>query len=71
MAFYYGMPSQRIWSTSDISKTVTLEKGQVLHLKWVLNGKAWTAEELDGSSAIEVIKNDFKELTKELPPTAP
>ena len=50
------------WSTSDITKTVSIHKGQVIHLSLFENGKTWTTKESDGSSALATITSDFKEL---------
>jgi hypothetical protein len=58
-----GGPS-RSWSTSSISKMISIEKGQVIHLSLSQNGKTWTAKESDGSSAIATIHSDFKDLAK-------
>ena len=51
------------WSTSDITKIVSIAKGQVIHLFLSENGRTWTAKEADGSSALATIASDFKELT--------
>jgi hypothetical protein len=51
------------WSTSDITKTISVDKGQVIHLSLSGNGKTWTAKESDGSSALATITSDFKDLT--------
>jgi hypothetical protein len=51
------------WSTSDITKTVSISKGQVIHLSLSENGKTWTATESDGSSALATIASDFRDLT--------
>lgn len=58
-----GGPSKS-WSTSDITKTISIAKGQVVHLSLSQNGKSWTAKESDGSSAIATIHSDFKDLAK-------
>lgn len=52
----------RSWSTSDITKTIQISKGQVIHLSLSKDGKTWMAEESDGSSALAAIKSDFNEL---------
>jgi hypothetical protein len=52
------------WSTSNITKKITIAKGQVIHLVGGSTGNNWTATERDGSSAIGVITSDFKDLTK-------
>jgi len=54
----------RSWSTSDITKTISLRKGQVIHLSLSGDGRSWTAKESDGSSALAVITSDFKELAE-------
>lgn len=51
------------WSTSDISKMISIRKGQVVHLSVSGNGKTWTAKESDGSSALTTITSDFRDLT--------
>lgn len=51
------------WSTSDITKTVSINKGQIIHLSLSESGKTWTAKESDGSSAFATIASDFKDLT--------
>jgi hypothetical protein len=58
-----GGPSKS-WSTSDITRTISIEKGQVIHLSLSQSGKAWTAKESDGSSALATITSDFKDLAK-------
>lgn len=50
------------WSTSDVTKTVTIGKGQVIHLALSRDGKSWSAKEFDGASALPAIKGDFGEL---------
>lgn len=52
------------WSTSNVTKTITIAKGQVIHLMAASTGNKWTAIEHDGSSAIGAISSDFKDLTK-------
>ncbi len=52
----------RSWSTSNITKVISIEKGQVVHLSVSQNGKTWTAKESDGSSALATITSDFKDL---------
>lgn len=52
------------WSTSNISKTINIKQGQVIHLAVGTNERTWSANERDGSSAIAVITSDFKDLTK-------
>ncbi|QGJ19863.1 MULTISPECIES: hypothetical protein [unclassified Polaromonas] len=54
----------RSWSTSDITKTISLSKGQVIHLSLYGDGRSWTAKESDGGSALAVITSDFKELSE-------
>lgn len=51
------------WSATDITKTITVEKGQVLHLFVSQEGRTWSAKEADGSGAIESITSDFAELS--------
>ena len=51
------------WSTSDLMKAVSINKGQVIHLSLSAGGKTWTAKESDGSSALATITSDFKDLT--------
>lgn len=58
-----GGPSKS-WSVDDITKTISIAKGQVIHLSLSRNGRAWTAKESDGSSALAVIASDFKDLGK-------
>jgi len=52
------------WSTSNITKTITIAKGQVIHLRGGINGRTWSVAEVDGGSAISTIASDFKDLTK-------
>lgn len=52
------------WSTSNVTKTITIAKGQVIHLMAGNSGNKWTAIERDGRSAIGAISSDFKDLTK-------
>lgn len=53
------------WSTSDLKKTISIAKGQVIHLSVAGSGRSsWTAKESDGSSVLSLIASDFKELTK-------
>jgi len=54
----------RSWSTSDVTKIISLSKGQVIHLSLYGDGRTWTAKESDGSSAMAVIVSDFKELAE-------
>jgi hypothetical protein len=51
------------WSTSDITKIVSINKGQVIHLSLSGDWKTWTAKESDGSSALATIISDFNDLT--------
>lgn len=51
------------WLTSSITKSITIDKGQVIHLAALQNGRTWSAKEFDGSSALAVIVSDFKELS--------
>lgn len=51
------------WSTSSITKILSIGKGQVIHLSLAQGGRTWTAKESDGSSAFPVIAKDFKELS--------
>ena len=53
------------WSTSSITKAVSIEKGQIVHLALSEGGRTWKAIESDGGSAREVILADFKELRAE------
>lgn len=63
MGFYrYQGPSGSSWSISDITKTIEISKGQVIHLSLSEFRNTWSAKELDGSSALSVIKNDYAEL---------
>ena len=50
-------------STSTLTKTITITKGQVVHLRGYMDGNKWNVVELDGKSAIAVITSDFKDLT--------
>ena len=51
------------WSTSSISKTVSVDKGQIVHLSLSEGGRTWKAIESDGGSARKVVLADFKELS--------
>ena len=61
-------PTYRAWSKADVTKTITIAKGQVIHLNpgWS-NGK-WNAFTHDGSRALPVIKADFLELAAQEQP---
>lgn len=64
LGFHYDIGTGvKKWSTTTITKTVTLTKGQVLHLSWVDHGRTWSVQEHDGSKALEVIAEDFLALT--------
>jgi hypothetical protein len=58
-----GGPSKS-WSTSDLTKSISIKKGQVIHLSLSRDGKSWTAKESDGISALPTIASDFKDLAK-------
>lgn len=51
------------WSTSSITKTLEISKGQVIHLSLSEGGRTWSAKEFDGIDALPVIKSDFRELS--------
>ncbi|MDQ5903015.1 MAG: hypothetical protein QG672_602 [Pseudomonadota bacterium] len=53
------------WSTSDITKTVSINKGQIIHLSLSEIGKTWTVKESDGSGALTTIASDFNDLTSD------
>lgn len=50
-------------STLNLTKTINIAKGQVVHLRGYMDGNKWNVVELDGKSAIAVITSDFKDLT--------
>lgn len=50
------------WSTSDVPKTISIAKGQVIHFSVSQSGRTWQANETDGSSALATITSDFKAL---------
>lgn len=54
----------RSWSTSDLTRTISIAKGQVIHLSLAGGSgrNTWTAKESDGSSVLPLITSDFKEL---------
>lgn len=51
-------------SKSNVTKTINIDKGQVIHLQVTQSGNKWGAFESDGSSALASITQDFKDLTK-------
>ena len=51
------------WSTSDVTKTFSMKKGQVVHFSLSQDGRTWNAKESDGGDALEAIASDFAELT--------
>jgi hypothetical protein len=52
-----------MWSTSDLARTITVEKGQVLHLAASTpTRRTWTVKYHDGSGALPTIMKDFDEL---------
>lgn len=50
------------WSTTDITKTITIASGQVIHLFLSEGRRTWTAREADGAGALATIISDFREL---------
>ena len=50
------------WSTKDITKTIAIAPGQVIHLFVSTSGRTWMAEESDGRAALATIVSDFNEL---------
>lgn len=50
-------------SVSLISKEITIAKGQVIHFGGQFSKIAWSPAQ-DGRSALDVMKRDFEELTK-------
>lgn len=52
------------WSTSDVTKTITIARGQVIHLFLSESLRTWTAKSSDGSSALATIISDFRELSQ-------
>jgi hypothetical protein len=69
LAFRFDNGSGSIsWSTSDLTKSIIVTKGQVLHLSWIGRGRSsWGVQEFDGSSALATITDDFEKLTKKKP----
>lgn len=64
MSFHFDKGAgYRAWSTSNLSRTVTVTKGQVLHLSWIDQGIVWDVRVSDGISALSAVKGDFNELT--------
>lgn len=64
MGFHKDLGSGTIsWSTTDVTKTITIAKGQIIHLSLSEDSRTWSAKEFDDSSAFPTIKNDFAELT--------
>lgn len=55
----------KAWSTVDISKKITIEKKQILHLSLSKSWNKWDARQHDGSAARATIERDFKALIKE------
>lgn len=63
MGFHKDLGDGNIsWSTSSITKTVSIEKGQIVHLELSEGVRTWKAVESDGGSAREMVLADFKEL---------
>lgn len=64
-SFYFGTThfTRFAYSTSDLSKVVHLEKGQVLHLSLINMGRQWDVRASDGSAALAEIRADFAALT--------
>lgn len=50
------------WSTSDITRTLQIDRGQVIHFSLQQDGRAWGVKETDGSGALEAISKDYLEL---------
>jgi hypothetical protein len=50
------------WSTSNTTKTISINKGHVIHLMAGSSGMKWKVIERDGSSAKDAIINDYKDL---------
>lgn len=50
------------WSTADLTKVITINKGQVIHLWLSRDGRTWDAKQADGAGALDVIVSDFNEL---------
>lgn len=59
-----GGPS-RSWSAEDISKKITIERKQILHLSLSRDWNSWDAKQHDGSGARATIETDFVDLVKE------
>jgi hypothetical protein len=55
--------TENLWSTSNLTKKISITKGQILHLSWVGFRNKWNVEEHDGSAALDIIRNDFIELS--------
>lgn len=62
MAFISEFNGVRTWSTSNVTKDITIQKGQVIHLSKVENGKSWSAHASDGSRDLQTIKADYQSL---------
>lgn len=52
------------WSTMDVTKTFTIEKGQILHISVVNQGRHWDANVTEGAKDRAAIESDFASLSK-------
>lgn len=62
MAFISEFNGVRSWSTKNITKAVSIEKGQIVHLAKGGQGRTWSVYLTDGSRDIATIKSDFNSL---------
>ena len=56
--------SAKAWTTSHLTKIISISKGQVVHLTLSESGNTWNAKATDGRAALDSITSDFRELTK-------
>jgi hypothetical protein len=50
------------WSTSDVTKSISINKGQIIHFWLSQTGRTWDAKQSDGASAFGTIASDYREL---------
>jgi hypothetical protein len=56
--------SHRISSTSNITETIEIKKGQVIHLSMNKKGRYWSVKKTNGLTGLDEMKKDFSHLVK-------
>ena len=56
--------SHHIYSTSNITETIDIEKGQVIHLSMNKKGNYWSVRKSNGATGLDEMKKDFSLLVK-------